>query len=106
MDNLKEATLQSELRFKDFMGYMQEKSVSSGKNDHIFTTWHQKGGKKGIHANPKLFKPLRKKMPKLCKFRMPGPSYASKAGPGCYRKSMKLTRLFVQNARGQCRLWR
>ena len=65
-----------------------------------------KVGKKVIHANPKLFQPYLRRNRKLSKFPMPGPSCANKVGHGCYRKSMKLTRLSAQNARGQCRLWR
>src|SRR5574344_1579648 len=80
------------------MGYMRAKSASSGKSAPIFIAWPQKVGKKVIHANPKLFQPYLRRNRKLSKFPMPGPSCANKVGHGCYRKSMKLTRLFAQNA--------
>src|SRR5574344_1663917 len=88
------------------MAYMRAKSASSGKSAPIFIAWPQKVGKKVIHANPKLFQPYLRRNRKLSKFPMPGPSCANKVEHGYYRKSMKLTRLFAQNAREQCRLWR
>ena len=87
------------------MEYMLEKSVSSGNSDPIFTNWHQRVGKKTTQASPKLFKQNRQRMRKRYKSLMHGLNYANKVGQGCYKKSTKLTRLFAQDATGQCRLW-
>src|SRR5574344_311073 len=88
------------------MEYMLEKSVSSGKNAPIFIAWLRKVGKKVIQASPKLSKQKRQRMRKQCKSLMHGLNYANKVGQGCYKKSTRSIRLFAQDARGQCRLWR
>src|SRR5574344_290291 len=89
------------------MGYMPEKSVSSGKNAPIFIAWLRKVGKKVIQACPKLSMQKRQRsqrMRKRCKSLMHGLNCVNKVGQGCYKKSTRSIRLSAQNARGQCRL--
>jgi len=68
------------------MGFMPEKSASSGKNDPAFTGWHRKAGKKSIPTRALLGLPHCQRRPHVPRHLMPGPGYASKAGPDYCRR--------------------
>ena len=77
---------QDEFSWYAVMGYMPEKSASSGRSVQVFTAWPRKAGKKAIRTNPKLCEYRRLRMWKRSKSLMPAQGYASKVGSDYCKK--------------------